>query len=272
MTQKRKNAHKSEALRATFKKLSVILLMLLLFLWALGWYILSDGPAKTSLWVRQQVISFTVDIGFSVNNILVEGRDHTDSDALLAIVNVQKGDPVFSFIPREAKQQIERIGWVKSAYVERRLPDTIYIRLVERKPAALWMNNGVLSLVDFEGNVITQEGLKKFKDLMMVQGTGAPEKIAELVAIFKKSSELGKMTDHAVLVDKRRWDLILPNNKRIKLPEKKPGKAVEHIMERHNQNQFLNKDTVVEIDARYKDRLIVRTKLGDVQDYKAGIK
>jgi cell division protein FtsQ len=272
MTQKRKNAHKSEALMANFKKLSVIILMFLLFMWALGWFILSDGPARTSLWLRQQAISYSSDIGFSVNNILVEGRDHTDADALLAIVNVQKGDPVFSFIPHEAKKQIERIGWVKSAYVERRLPDTIYIRLVERKPAALWMNGDALSLVDFEGNIITKEGLAPFKHLMMVQGTGAPEKTAELVALFEKAPQLGKMIDHAALVDGRRWDLILSGDRRIKLPEKEPDKAVAHIMDRHNNNQILSKETVVEIDARYEDRLIVRTKLGDVQDYKAGIK
>jgi len=272
MTQKRKNAHKSEALKATFKKLSVIILVLLLSAWALGWFILSDGPARTSQWIAHQVISISEAIGFSVNNILVEGRNYTDSDALLAIVNVQKGDPVFSFVPLEAKKQIERIGWVKTAYVERRLPDTIYILLQERKPAALWMNDGVLSLVDNEGVVITRGGLEQFKDLMMVQGTGAPEKTAALVMLLDNAPELGAMIDHAVFVDKRRWDLILPGDKRIKLPEKNPGKAVAHITDRHKENQILSKESVVEIDARYEDRLIVRTKLGDVQDYKASVK
>lgn len=272
MTQKRKNAHKSEALKATFKKLSVIILIFLLSLWALGWFVLSDGPARTSIWARQQVINLSLNLGFSVRNILVEGRANTDADALLAIINVREGDPVFSFIPREAKAQIERIGWVKSAYVERSLPDTIYVRLDERKPAALWMNDNVLSLVDFEGNVITQEGVEQFKDLIMVQGVGAPEKTAYLIETLGEAPELGGMIDHAVFVDARRWDLILLGGKRIKLPEQNTGKAITHIMERHKQNQLLSKEAVIEIDARYKDRLIVRTQLGDVQDYKAGIK
>ncbi len=272
MTQKRKNAHKSEALKATFKKLSVIILIFLSFLWVLGWYVLSGSYSRTFHWITQKVISLSVDLGFSVNNILVEGRKHTDSDALFAIVNVQKGDPIFSFIPREAKKQIERIGWIKSAYVERRLPDTIYIRLEERKPIALWLNNGILSLVDEQGNIITREGLKQFKHLIMVQGTGAPQKTASLIAILEKTPQLKKMIDHAVLIDQRRWDLILTDKKRIKLPVKYPNKAIAHIMDRHQQNRLLSNKTVIEIDARYKDRLIVRTKLGTVQDYKAGIK
>ncbi|MCK5384179.1 MAG: FtsQ-type POTRA domain-containing protein [Alphaproteobacteria bacterium] len=272
MTQKRKNANKSEAMLASFKKLSVVTLIFLLLVWAMGWYILSDGPARTVLWLHRQTISVSAELGFTVHNILVEGRNHTDPDALLAIINVREGDPVFSFIPHEAKKQIERIGWVKSAYVERRLPDTIYIHLFERKPVALWMNDNVLSLVDAGGNVITQEGLKQFKDLMMVQGSGAPEKTSALITLLGKAPALGKMIDHAVLVDGRRWDLILPDDKRIKLPEQGADKAIAHIMERYEKNKLLTKETVIEIDARYKDRLIVRTRLGDVQDYKAGVK
>ncbi len=270
MTQKRKNAHKSEAMLARFKKLSVIILILLLFLWGLGWYVLSGGPAKMSLWLRQHSIALSADMGFSVRNILVEGRNYTDADALLAIVNIREGDPLFSFVPREAKKQIERIGWVKTAYVERRLPDTIYIRLEERKPVALWMNDNVLSLVDAQGNIITRDDLQRFKELMMVRGAGAPKKTAVLVDLLDNAPELAALIDHAVLVDGRRWDLILPADKRIKLPEQGMGKAIEHIIDRHEQNRLLSRESVIEIDARYQDRLIVRTKLGDVQDYKAG--
>ena len=216
MTQKRKQAHKSEKFLAGFKKLSVITLIVLLLIWAMGWYLLSDGPARTSIWLRQQAIAISADLGFTVKDILVEGRNHTDADALLAIINVREGDPIFSFIPQEAKEQIERIGWVKSAYVERRLPGTIYINLTERKPAALWMNNGVLSLVDSGGIVITRQSLDQFKDLMMVRGDGAPGRTSELIALLDKVPALGEMIDHAVLVDGRRWDMILPGDKRIR--------------------------------------------------------
>ncbi|MCK5374752.1 MAG: FtsQ-type POTRA domain-containing protein [Alphaproteobacteria bacterium] len=272
MTQKRKNANKSEAFLATFKKISVIILIFLLFLWGVGWYILSDGPARTSLWLRQQAISLSADYGFTVRNILVEGRRYTDSDALLAIINVRKGDPIFTFVPSEAKRQIERIGWVKSVHIQRRLPDTIYIMLEERHPTALWLNDDVLSLIDDQGIVITQSGVENFKTLMMVQGVKAPGNTKALLSMLVAQPDLKKQIDHAVFVDGRRWNLILSGDLRVKLPEHNAERALVHIMNRHAQNQILDNNTIVEIDARYKDRLIVRTSLGRVQDYKAGIR
>lgn len=272
MTQKRKNAHKSEAVLALFKKLSVIILIVLLVLWAMGWYVLSDGPARTLLWAHQHTVTFFAKSGFVVTNILVEGRVNTDPDALLGIINVRKGDPLFSFVPREAKQQIKRIGWVKSVYVERRLPDTIYISLTEREPVALWREADVLSLIDRDGVVITQSALERYKNLLMIQGKGAPPKAAILLALLKEAPELEALTDHAAFIDKRRWDLILKDGARVKLPEENPAQALTHIIQRHKKTQLLTNKSITEIDARYKDRLIVRTHLGKVQDYKAGIR
>lgn len=274
MTRKRRQANKSDKIIAGFKKLSVITLVFLLFVWVMGWYILSDGPARTASWLHQKAVTISADIGFTVNDILLEGRKNADADAILAVINVRKSDPLFSFIPAEAKAQIQRIDWVKSVYVERRLPDKIYINIKERRPAALWRSDDVLSLIDDQGNIITQDPaeLKKFKELMMVQGTGAPQEAARLLALLKDFPKLYEMIDHAVFLDKRRWDIILPGDKRIKLPKDNVMAALEHIMERQKQNNLLKNEILTEIDARYKDRLIVRTRPGGVQDYKAGVK
>lgn len=269
MTKKRKSASKSDAVAARFKKLSVISLIGLLALWGIGWFVLSGGPAKVATSASNQMLSVSANSGFEVKNILVEGREFTDADVLLALINVGEGDPLFSFDPAEAKEQIERIGWVKSAHVERRLPDTIYIRLIEREPIALWQRFGALSLVDSEGTLITGEGLDRFKHLPMILGKNAPVKTADLMSMLGQYPEFKALLDHAELIDGRRWDLFLKDEKRVKLPEKNTLDAIKHIMVRHEEDQILDKKAIIDIDARYKQRLIVRTRLGTVQDYKA---
>ena len=42
---------------------------------------------------------------------------------------------------------------------------------------------------------------------------------------------------------------------------------MRNIIKHHEQEDILGKESVTDIDARYKGRLIVRTKLGTVQDY-----
>ena len=271
MVQKRKkNTKKSQGVNVP-KKIVITLFLLVSMAWATGWFVLSDAPARLSEAVSNKTLDITAKSGFKVENILVEGRKYSDVDALMAVINVGKGDPILSFNPVEAKEQIERIGWVKSAHVERRLPDTIYIRLVERTPIALWRHDAALSLVDNQGNIITNESLASFKDLPMVIGRNAPEKTMKLMASLDKVPELSKELDYAELIDDRRWNLFLRDKKLIKLPEKNHEEALEHIMQRHKEDKILSKKAITEIDARYKGRLIVQTKLGTVQDYKSNI-
>ena len=271
MTKKKRNASKNKERNVLFKKLSIFGGGAIICLWLLGWFILADGYSVIGNWVSRQTISVTANAGFKVKNILVEGRDYTDPDILLAVINVKEGDPLFLLNPVEAKEQIERIGWVKKARVERRMPDTIYVHLTEREPVALWQRYGAVSLVDSEGELITNRGLEDFKDLPMVLGHNAPEKTGDLMAQLDKVTVLKDMLDSAELIDNRRWDLHLGDDRIIKLPEHNMSGAIEHIHQRHQEDQILSKKAIIEIDARYDDRLIVRTRLGTVQDYKTNI-
>ncbi len=271
MGQKHKKNTKKSLGSSMPKKIVITLFLLVFMAWTMSWFILSDAPARLSEAISNKTLDITAKSGFKVENILVEGRKYSDADALMAVINVRKGDPILSFDPVEAKEQIERIGWIKSAHVERRLPDTIYIRLVERRPIALWRHDGALSLVDSQGNIITSKSLENFKDLPMVSGKNAPVKTMGLMSSLDNVPKLKKELDHAELVDNRRWNLFLRDKKLIKLPEKNHSDALDHIMRRDNEDNILSQKAITEIDARYKGRLIVKTKLGTVQDYKSNI-
>lgn len=239
-------------------------------IWCGSWFFISDADTKTANWIKEKTTSMSVAAGFAVKDVLVEGREHTDAEILLALINIKRGESIFMFNPHEAKKQIEKIGWVNKAHVERRMPDTIHIRLTEHKPMALWKNANGVSLINANGVEITRDNLDDFKNLLLLRGSGAPNKAPEIIAALNAHPALLQNTDHASLIDKRRWNITLQNGQLIKLPEKNMTDAVRHIMTRHSENNILAKKVIKEIDARYKDRLIIKTKLGGVQDYKAG--
>lgn len=268
--QKKRAAQKTEAFN--YKKPLALLVIVLLVSWCGFWFVASDYDEKLANHAQSESLKLTEKAGFRVENILVEGREYTSSDVLLAIINVKEGDPIFSFDPKEAKTQIEKISWVKSAHVERHLPDTIYVHLEERQPLALWLNNKQLSLIDANGAVLTQEDLEQFKNLLMVKGKVAPAHTPPLVNMIENKPDIKQYIDHVELIDQRRWDIILKDGKRIKLPEHNIGAALNTLMEKHLEHQILTQETIRDIDARYNGRLIVRTHLGGVQDYKAGLR
>ena len=263
---KKQIAQKEKQMRM-LRRAGIIGAVILIAGWAIAWFILSDGPAITSNWAKNQTLKITEKAGFEIEEILVEGRENTDANLILALINVGQGDPIFLFDPQDAKTKIEEIAWVETAHIERRLPHTIYIGLTERVPFALWHDNGVLSVIDANGTVITSDNVAGFKDLMMIRGKGAAEKAGDFLKTLSGEKALYAMIDHAELIDKLRWDLILKDGKRIKLPEHDYAIAMRDVMKHHENENILGRESITDIDARYKGRLIVRTKLGTVQDY-----
>ncbi|MGH1403662.1 MAG: cell division protein FtsQ/DivIB [Alphaproteobacteria bacterium] len=251
------------------RRVAAVVCICVLLLWLGSWFVLSNAHLASLGWAREKILSVTADMGFRVDNILVDGRHYSDPDALMAVINIEKGDSLFSFDPHGAKAQIEKIGWVRSVVVQRRFPDTIYIHLDEREPFALWQKDDALSLIDVDGQVLSQTGLDQFKNLLMVKGDGAGSRVKEILPILQAEPQIIDFIDHIERVDNRRWNLYLKQGIHIKLPEDDVGFALRHILQRHEEDGLLDSDAVVGIDARYSGRLIVRTKLGKVQDYKA---
>ncbi len=253
------------------RRFGMSIVVLIGLLWVGSWFFLSEADTRTADWIGQKTLNITADMGFVVDDILVEGRMNTDPNVLHALINVKKGDPLFSFDPTEAKALVERVDWVKRARVERRLPDTIYINIEERAPLALWQKNKKLSLLDSEGEVITAEGLSLFKDLIVITGEGAPAQAPSLIGDLKAESALFERAKSAAWIGERRWDVTLSSGVVVRLPEQDVGLALRRLAFAQEEDKLLDKD-LKSIDLREQDRIVVRTRPGAVQEYKAGLK
>jgi cell division protein FtsQ len=237
--------------------------------WAAAWLFLSGAFTRGVQWTEDKIYRETADRGFVINNVLVEGRVNTDPDMLRALLDVNRGDPVFAFNPREAKDLIERLTWIKEAHVERRLPDTVYIGLRERVPLALWQDKGKIRLVDNEGVTLTDKNLGKFGDLLIIVGDDAPLHAPELVNMLGAEPDIRGRIEAATWVGERRWDLKLKNGMTVKLPESDLGLALARLSQAQDKDGLLDRDVTV-IDVRESDRITVRTKPGAVEEYKGG--
>lgn len=237
--------------------------------WLGSWFVMTGAMDRTRSAIVNAGLSTSADWGFQLRNVLVDGREHTDADTLKAMVGLERGDPIFAFDPSSVKEMIERISWVKTARVERRLPDTIYIKLEERKPLALWQKNKKLVLVDEEGVVLTDSNLAPWKNLMIVVGDGAPSKTSALLAMLEAEPLIADRVETATLVSGRRWDLTLKSGAEIKLPEEDMGLALRKLAMSQEEESLLDKD-VLSIDVREEGRITVRTKPGAAQDFNAG--
>jgi len=237
-------------------------------LWIGAWFCLSGGVARFESSTRQETIKLTASMGFKIENILVEGRARSDGAAIKDILNENKGAPLFAFNPSAAQEKIEKLDWVKTAQVERRLPDTIYVHLEEHMPTVLWQKDKNFRLLDEQGNIINVARLAPFANLIIVMGDDAPKHAPDLVNDLKAEPALIDQINAARWMDGRRWDLILKNGVVVKLPESGPGAALHKLSAAEKNDKIFEKE-ITEIDMRLPDRITMRTKPGALESYKA---
>ncbi|HVJ54514.1 MAG TPA: cell division protein FtsQ/DivIB [Aliidongia sp.] len=202
-------------------------------------------------------LAATAAVGFAVADIQVEGRDMTGRDEILRMLGATRGTPILSIDPVRVKQQLETLPWIRSALVERRLPDTIYIQLAERKPLALWQRQGKTALIDHEGVVVTTEHLERYSELLLVVGDGAPLAAEALIGTLKTEPALMKHVTAAVRVSERRWDLHLDNGIVVELPELNYADAWSRLAQIDRDHGLMARD-IERVDLRLPDRTVIK--------------
>lgn len=265
----KKRSQRSILLRYWANRLSIVMGVMIFFIWGMSWFFLSGTADKTARAVSESTLSVTADMGFAVENVLIEGRDNTDPELLMALLNIAPGDSLFAFNPHKARNLIEKIAWVDKVAVERRWPDTLYIRLEEHKPLALWQSDDGLALIGESGTVLTRHKLDRFRDYPLVSGDDAPNHTRDLITLINAEPVIAERLVSAARVSGRRWDLLLRNDIKINLPADNIVLALRTLAGAQEKDQLLEK-ALRSIDLRYPDRMVLRTAPGTVSEYKAG--
>ena len=241
------------------RKMGVAFSLLMVFgIVASGWWATNSGlTAKTVEQARWQVIAASSALGFTVEEVLVTGRGETRRAELMDMLAVERGAPILAYDFRQAKARVEDLPWVQTARLERLLPDTLVLHLIERRPLALWQQGGSFSLIDEEGEVITTQGLDRFQDLMHVVGRDAPQNVGPLLELLETQPEIRKLVVAAVRIGGRRWDLRLEGGIDVRLPELGAPEALARLAQFEKQKNLLSREIRI-LDLRMPDRVILR--------------
>ena len=218
---------------------------------------------RTTQTAIASVMAATARAGFRVGEITVAGRGRTPMDQLAAALGAGHGSPILGLDLRQAKDRLEALPSVKAAAVERRLPDTLHIAIVERQPIAIWQNNGNHLLVDKTGQVIPGP-IAGHEHLPLVVGDGAGVRADELLAMIEAEPMLATRVKAANRVGNRRWNLMLDDPQdglEVRLPEDADeAEAAWHRLAQLERTQGLSAHQVRMVDLRVPDRMILKTE------------
>jgi len=212
-----------------------------------------DSLAARGEWLGR----LTAGLGLRVEKVVIEGRSNTPEPLVRAALGVARGDPLYGVSLDAARARLESLTWVQRAEVARYLPGTILVRLTERRPFAVWQNQGRFTLIDRAGREVADEGVANFKTLPLVVGADAPAHAALILDLLDKYPSLRARISALVRVGARRWTLHLGNGVDVLLPEGHEAEALARLMQLQATYDLLDRRLAI-VDLRAPDRLVLR--------------
>jgi len=222
-----------------------------------GWWLLQPGnSAMIGNGANRAFVQATADLGLTVQNVYSLGHDEAKPEAILAALEISRGDPILNFVPNAARARLLALDWVKSVTIERRLPDTIRVTIVERSPFALWQHDKRVQLVDRSGTIINAQDVPRFDHLPLIVGDDAREKAPALFDIMRGENQIFHSLLSAVRVGARRWDLNFDNGLRVRFPETNTAAAWRRLVKLFSTYDMAQ-ERIVSIDLRLPDRAVL---------------
>ncbi|WP_432815205.1 cell division protein FtsQ/DivIB [Sphingorhabdus sp.] len=207
----------------------------------------------------QQYAALAAKAGFQVKRVPVTGMERVDQLKVYQLVLAEKDRAMPLVDIEKIRADLLQYGWIKDARVSRRLPDTLAVEIIERKPAALWQRNGKYSLIDANGIVLANVRADEGGDLPMLNGNEANEHIVALNALLDNASALKSQVSGATWIGKRRWDLQFQTGETLALPEgeAEAAKALLNFARLDGVHRLLGRD-LIHFDLRDPDRAYFR--------------
>lgn len=195
--------------------------------------------------------------GFSFEAIKLSGQRETDEFQILEALEIRDGSSLLLFDAEAARERLAEISWVKNVSVQKFYPGTLQVTVEEREPFALWQRGQIVSIIDHDGRVITDDVDERYANLLLLVGHGAQTRGQTLTTKLDAVPSLRSRVRAAVLIADRRWNLVLENGITVRLPEEGVSDALAELVRMDDDNGLLSRD-IAAVDLRLSDRVVVR--------------
>jgi cell division protein FtsQ len=145
-------------------------------------------------------------LGFKLKVVRVKGASALATNDILKAAGVYKDQPLLGLDLGALRKRVEGVGWVEEAQVVRLLPDTLELRVVERRQLAVWQHDGKSHVIDDKGRVIPEADPSRFAGLPLIVGDGANEFAAKILPAVAARPRLMERLEAVIRVDQRLKD------------------------------------------------------------------
>ena len=207
----------------------------------------------------QQYAQVAAKAGFEVKRVEITGMDRVDQLKVYDIVLAEKDRAMPLVDIDKIRADLIEYGWIKDVRVTRRLPDTLVVDILERKPTAVWQRGGVYSLIDDQGTELEKIGAAEIGSYPVINGDGANQRVVALNKLLDRAQSLKDQIIGASWIGNRRWDLRFKTGETLALPEgdQLAAEALVNFTRMDGVHRLLGRD-IIHFDLRDPERAYMR--------------
>jgi len=189
---------------------------------------------------------------FTIKNIEIENNKILDSAKLLNELKNLRGKSILSVDKKNIKFAMDKFDFISSFQVKKVYPQTIKIKIFEKKPVAIYIDGKNKFYISDKGNLIKYLELDNYKNLPLLFG-----KKINFNNFFEDLKNINfPITDiksfHYFEIG--RWDITLNDQRLIKLPKDNHVDSLDNFLLIKDNKSF---DKYKMFDYRIKDQLIL---------------
>ncbi len=195
---------------------------------------------------------FTISPNFSIQKIEIEGNSILNSDEIVRKLNFLYTENLFFLNLKDIEKNLKNETFIESFSVKKIYLNTLKIKIVEKEPIAILQNKKKKYYISDKGDFIDFKDIERYRDLPTVFGNG--KFFYSLYQDLKYIKFPLEEVKSFYFFESGRWDLLMNDNKQIKLPIKDYLISLKNYMNLKSNSNF-NKYKI--FDYRIKDQLIL---------------
>ena len=204
----------------------------------------------------QELGNFSISkfLRLNLEKINITGNDNITHKEIVDKIKINRNISIFSINLNDLEKQILELGLVKSVHIERILPSTLNIEIIEKKPIGIIQTKSTYQLITANGSIVNFEKIDKFKNLPIFVGKNVQYNAHEILKIL---SDVNFKEDiwSIKYINERRWNLNLKKGVKILLPEKNIINALNLIIKIQQKYKILD-GNFAEVDIRNPNQII----------------
>lgn len=184
--------------------------------------------------------------------------EHVTHKELESVLAKHLSSSFFALPVSQLQNELNAINWIDTAYVERVWPDTLKIKLVEKKPVAVWGD----ALMTEDGKLFNEGAVPS--DLNIPKLKGPQTQQLEVLQVYEKLSKIlssyGLNASGLNLRDNQSWVIILGSGVKIYLGKNELEARLQRFCKAYPAVFAEKADQLASVDLRYPRGMAVQWK------------